>query len=344
MGYIDFLGCISAFAVVMLHTNEVFHIFSYEAYWVTANAIECLMYFAVPVFLLISAATLLNYRERYSTKEFFIRRMHKTLIPFFVWSLAAMAAQYVYKGGGGVKTEGIADISLEMVFNGIFNFRFLSIYSFFGYLFSMYLAVPVLSDISDKIKVFRYMAATGILLNSFVPLLCSLMGVEWGFVSFDICAGYMIYLPLGFLLSKEDFSKKNRIIIYVLGIIGLAVHSFGTYFLSVSEGSLEEVFKGYTNLPCILYSCAVFTFGRYAYPHLEKRFTRLPRWISVVSRYTFGVYLIHIYIVRILMMLTKADIYSLAWRLGSPFVVFPVSILIVWGVRKLPYGKRVFPA
>ena len=32
MGYIDFLGCISAFAVVMLHTNEVFHIFSYEAY------------------------------------------------------------------------------------------------------------------------------------------------------------------------------------------------------------------------------------------------------------------------------------------------------------------------
>ena len=84
MGYIDFLGCISAFAVVMLHTNEVFHIFSYEAYWVTANAIECLMYFAVPVFLLISAATLLNYRERYSTKEFFIRRMHKTLIPFFV--------------------------------------------------------------------------------------------------------------------------------------------------------------------------------------------------------------------------------------------------------------------
>lgn len=98
LGYIDLLGIISAFAVVVLHVNEVIHKFSYDSYWFSANIIECLMYFAVPVFLFISSGTLLDYRDRYSTKEFFKRRIHKTVIPFIFWSLCAMAAQIVLGG------------------------------------------------------------------------------------------------------------------------------------------------------------------------------------------------------------------------------------------------------
>lgn len=81
VNYITLLSVISAIAVVILHTNE-FWIFSTEKYWETANIIECVFYFAVPIFFMISGITLIDYRDRYDTKEFLKRRIKKTVIPF----------------------------------------------------------------------------------------------------------------------------------------------------------------------------------------------------------------------------------------------------------------------
>ena len=80
--YITLLNVLSAFAVVVLHTNNCFWTFSTERYWKTANIIESVMYFAVPVFFMITGATLIDYKERYSTKEYFKKRFWKTMFPF----------------------------------------------------------------------------------------------------------------------------------------------------------------------------------------------------------------------------------------------------------------------
>ena len=63
--YIYLLSVISACAVVFLHTNSIFWTFSYESYWFWTNITECIFYFAVPIFFMISGITLLNYNERY---------------------------------------------------------------------------------------------------------------------------------------------------------------------------------------------------------------------------------------------------------------------------------------
>lgn len=69
--YITFLSVISAIAVVFLHVDAAFWEYSTDAYWASANFIESIFYFAVPVFFMISGAMLVDYKERYSTKEFF---------------------------------------------------------------------------------------------------------------------------------------------------------------------------------------------------------------------------------------------------------------------------------
>lgn len=340
LGYIDLLGIISAFAVVVLHVNEVIHKFSYDSYWFSANIIECLMYFAVPVFLFISSGTLLDYRDRYSTKEFFKRRIHKTVIPFIFWSLCAMAAQIVL--GGYSRTSNITP---WYIIDGIINFKFLSIYSFFGYLFGIYFAIPVLSNLKDKITIFKYMATVGLLINCIVPLVCDLAGVEYYFTTFELCFGYTIYIPLGYLLVNLEFIQKQRILIYVLGLMGLLLHTVGTYAFSLRDGKINEVFKGYTKLPGILYSIAVFVFIRYAYPHIVKRFKKLPDVLRKISLYTFGIYLVHIYIIRAIKIVFEPDIYSLGYRIVVPFIVFPISILVVWVIRKIPkIGKIILPS
>ena len=69
--YISVLAVLSTFAVVFLHSNGCFWAFSKSRYWLTANIIESVFYFAVPIFFMISGATLINYKERYDTKTFF---------------------------------------------------------------------------------------------------------------------------------------------------------------------------------------------------------------------------------------------------------------------------------
>lgn len=80
--YIQNLMVISTLAVLFLHMNRVFWSFSYEPYWISADLIESISYFAVPVFFMISGVTLMDYRKRYTTREFFQKRLKKTVLPF----------------------------------------------------------------------------------------------------------------------------------------------------------------------------------------------------------------------------------------------------------------------
>ena len=94
--YITVLNVISALSVVGLHTNGCFWEFSKERWWFTANIIESVLYFAVPVFFMITGATLLDYTKRCDTKTFFTRRLKKTVIPFVFWSLVALLFQIYF--------------------------------------------------------------------------------------------------------------------------------------------------------------------------------------------------------------------------------------------------------
>ena len=83
INYISLLNVVCAIAVVILHTNGVtFWKFNNNGIWAISNLIECIFYFAVPIFFMITGITLIDYRDRYSTKEFFKKRVKKTVIPF----------------------------------------------------------------------------------------------------------------------------------------------------------------------------------------------------------------------------------------------------------------------
>lgn len=85
--YIMLVNVLSMLAVVYMHVNNCFWTFSTERYWKSADVIESVMYFAVPCFFMISGANLMDYRKRYDTKTFLIKRTKKTIIPYIFWSL-----------------------------------------------------------------------------------------------------------------------------------------------------------------------------------------------------------------------------------------------------------------
>ena len=129
--YIFVLSVISSFAVVMMHVNGIFWTFSSESYWVTANFIECVCYFAVPVFFMISGANLIEYKKRYDTKTYLKKRIVKTLLPYLIWSMIGC----VYQIHLGYLT--VESLSIRTVINALINSEYVSVYWFFMPLFAV---------------------------------------------------------------------------------------------------------------------------------------------------------------------------------------------------------------
>lgn len=174
--YITCLNVVAMWAVVCLHTNGVFWQFSAQRYWFTANILESLFYVAVPIFFMITGATLVDYQDRYSTKEFFVRRAKKTVIPFLAWSLIGYALQ-LYRGETSPSLKGLV--------NGVLGTSIVGIYWFFPVLFCVYLTLPLFAAVArEKRKsVFTYLAVAGFVVNSLVPFILKVFSIDlrWPF-------------------------------------------------------------------------------------------------------------------------------------------------------------------
>jgi surface polysaccharide O-acyltransferase-like enzyme len=288
--YLSFLSILSSLAVVYLHFNEVF--WEHPTYfwtWFSANIIESTFYFAVPIFFMISGCTLIDYSARYTTTTFFTKRLKKVFIPFIIWSLVAFL--YVLC----VQPDTLQTLTTTAFLWGILDAKYMNIYWFFMPLFSIYLSIPILSAVNKKRTIFLYMLIVGLFFTSLVPFV---QGFEIRMLptglSFPICAGYLIYPILGYLLHTTNIQKKWRILIYILGLIGVLLHIFVTTFASPIGEPITMLIKGYTKVPTVLYACAIFLFAKEEMASfLELKFIK--KAIDYFKPVTFGIYLLHLY-------------------------------------------------
>ena len=88
LDYISFVKIISAYSVIILHTNP-FWDNNYKNYksWIFANFIEQFFIFGVPFFVLCIGATLVDFNEKYGLKEYFIIRFYKVVLPLLGWNI-----------------------------------------------------------------------------------------------------------------------------------------------------------------------------------------------------------------------------------------------------------------
>ncbi len=340
--YISLLSVIAAFSVVSLHTNGCFWQFSTERYWMTANIIESFYYFAVPVFFMISGATLLDYPKRYDTKTYFQKRIAKTLIPFLVWSLVGWGRLILSAWRAGREPDS-ALLTVTGIWNGIWDTTFVEIYWFFIPLFTCYFCIPLFAAVPEEKRktLFGYLIAGSFVLQSLFPFLNQIGGASLR-VPFhlDVAGGYLLYILLGYWLSTYELPKKYRQIIYALAIVGLATHIVGTYVLSMEAGRIIQTYKGYLNVPCILYSVGIFAFFKENGENILRKWGRV---FLPIKNFTFAIYLLHWFIMHRLIAVTHWDTHSIFWRLFGPFLIGAICIGIAYFVRKIPMIKRILP-
>ena len=334
--YLTVLSVLSTFSVVMLHTNGVFWEHPTGRLLVSSAWIESFFYYAVPVFFMISGCNLMDYSQRYSTKVFFQKRLVKTGIPFLGWSLVGLLYRVL---------DCYSDWNPLHILSNIFNSGYIAIYWFFPHLFAVYLCMPILTQIRDKQRVFRYASAVGFLFLSVLPFCATVLGISYNTALIPtVVNGYVLYAMLGYFLAQTELKPGQRTVIYALGLLGFLAQFLGTILLSTPE-TVDSTFKGYLNWPCVFQSSAVFVFVKYAcaYEKGKKPEQLVRRVVDWAAPRGLGIYLIHIYFVWELPDMLHFNNGSILWRTLGAAAVFAVSTFCVSLLQKIPFVRRFVP-
>ena len=138
VAYYDILNVVACISVVFLHSNKYFHTLEKDDWWWWRVLVEVVFFYAVPVFFMLSGATLIGYRERYTTRTFFKKRFLRTFIPFIFWSVIFYGIYIAIVGIEKVSLNGI----IQNLTTG--NIPYTN-YWFFIPLFLFYIFMPFLS-------------------------------------------------------------------------------------------------------------------------------------------------------------------------------------------------------
>ena len=338
----DIMNIAACIAVVFLHVNGAIWDFSYGRYWVTSLVIECVFFFAVPVFFMLSGATLMDYRQRYNTGIFFKRRFAKTLIPFLFWSFVSIP--WAIFSQHTLPIETLTD--WRSLIDVVINTKGLSIYWFFIPLFALYLCFPFLSSIPEKARTaaFGFAFVYAFISTSCLPLLFNILSIPYnGAITSPLNGGgYLMFVMLGYLLTHITLTKRQALFVYTLGAFGLLLRYIGTLTRSYAIGSIDQLFYGYSNFPSVVLAAAVFLwFWRkdWSFFSVSSRI----RILRTISGASFGVYLIHFYFLRFFVDFFALDMHSWEWRIFGVLLVYLVSLIAVLILKKIPLIKHIVP-
>lgn len=343
--YFDLLNIFACFAVVALHVNGAVHTFAKTRNWVSCMFIEALFYFAVPVFFMLTGATLMNYRKRYDTGAFFKKRIFKTFVPFIIWSIIGICWSIFYTKG-----MKISDINTPSKFiSAVINCKGMGIYWFFPALFSVYLTIPLFSLVDEdkrigKKGIFTYLILVYIVLNVLLPFVCRLTGIQWNSALNAVsCGGYVVWFLIGYLLANTDINKKFRILIYILGLLGFFMYFYLTVQNSFKTGRFDKTYAGYMNIPAIFMGTAVFVFFKYGKWNFIDKHEKAVRFVRNLSSASFGVYLIHYYLKDFSIRHFGIDPRSTLYRIVGTFIIYGLSVIIVRVIQKSPVIRKMVP-
>ncbi|MDO5539783.1 MAG: acyltransferase [Eubacteriales bacterium] len=341
--YYDILNICACFCVVALHCNGIVHSYSEGSAWKQALVVEVACYWAVPVFLMLSGATLIEYRCKYDTKTYIRKRIDRAVFPWLVWSGISLVWKTAVSHQISMESWSLANL-ISMLLNSKIETK----YWFFPSLFAVYMGIPFLApfaqDKKNK-KLLWYMALLAFITYSVMPVLCKAMGISWpSALGFPMASGVFLFPVLGYLLATNEISSGVRHASYVLAAASMLLRYFVTLVLSVQDGSTNKTLFGYIQFHSVFLACAVFLFFKHRdWESLLRKVKISERAIARISSCSLGIYLIHAFVMYYEKQLMDVWETGWKWRILGPFLTWAVSLCIVFCTKKIPGIRKLFP-
>ena len=215
------------------------------------------------------------------------------------------------------------------------------IYWFFIPLISLYCFIPVLSLLKDNRNILWYMAIFLFVTHSCLPLLFLSLGIKYNnSLSFPV-VGYVLFLILGYLFSTIELSRKQRMLIYFLGLISAFIRYAGTYYYSLEQGKIDKFLFSYIQFHSVLLALAVFVLVK----EVGKSVTsiKISNFLAVLSSCSLGIYLIHKLVVSYELKFLQITADNTYWRFIGAFLTYFLCLSVVLFVKRIPYLRFIFP-
>lgn len=341
--WLDSLRTLALLGVITIHISSPLVNMTWSKnmpYWWIGNIVDSAVRFAVPLFLMLSGATLLG--KEYSLGEFYKRRFSRVLIPFLFW----MVVYWIYRWAMLMPKQQPFDFHCIIQWaTGLFLKEGISKHFWYVYMIVfIYLFVPFLGKGLRKLN----MPVISNLLLLWVVITFALKSVPLNMYGWygeygSKLLGYFLYsgyLFLGYYLFKLPVnSAKVRFSTAVIFLISVLVSAVTTYFFSLKAHKLDLSMYSYLSVNTIIQSIAVFMCIKDV-SFKNKYTTGINRSIS---NYSYGIYLVHILVIGVLF---RNGIY---WNFTYPVISLPLMVVlvlicsfgIIFVLRKMPGGKYI---
>lgn len=342
--WLDSLRAIAILGVIIIHVSSPVVNMSYGKnmfHWWTGNIFDSMVRFSVPLFLMISGATLLS--KSYDLKTFYKKRFLRVFVPFLFWMLVYWVFRWC------TLPTSIRPVGFDNVINwgiAIFLKEGISKHLWYVYmLVVLYFFTPFIGMSVRKLRaemlVFLLLAWV-LICNISKNFPVDMYGWKGNlfpkFFTYFLYSGYMV---LGYYLHRWMITSKNiRLSAFLLYLLTVCASAFMAFYSSKFKGQLDLSIYGYFSLNTMVQACALFI----SLKGIEIQNTKLHRVQNLLSDYSYGIYLSHILVLGVFFNI------GIFWTMANPLLSIPAiviltltaSLLIVFALRKLPpFGKYI---
>ena len=338
--YLDILRIIACFFVIVNHTNT--YIFQHTEPSLTWFASITYFFFcktAVPLFVMITGALLLDREETYKKSAQRILRIFSVIILFSL-------LYYFEKKDWQISSFSLEDFIQKIYPENITN-AFWYLYLYIGIAAILPVLQRTVKYLGKRDFLYYFIITFGIV--NLIPVLgIFIKGVEISPLIFVVgFNSYLGMLLLGHYIEKyADIRKKHFVLSVVVFATSIAANVIATYYLylnrSANEGNYLQL-DDRTMTSIVLPSVCLFCAAKYICSHI-KISDCAGLCIHTISRLTFGIYLLSDWLL-IKMNYIYSKLYSMTHPLLAvviyEIIIFISGALITGVLKKLPVIKKL---
>lgn len=304
--HLDYSRVFASIAIILLHVtaNNMPDVEFAGTEWNIYNVCNSASRWGVPVFVMMSGALFLP--REIPTKTLYKKYIFRMAIAYVVWSafyaIFDPLGKFIFKDDYQISFVEI----IGNFISGAVHLWFLPM------IIGLYMCIPLIKQLTKSDNLIKYFLVLSFvfcfirtqtelvstsLLSGNVALIFANVNTLFKNSHMDLVFGFTSYFILGFYLNKTEINKKKRLLLYILGVIGLVLTVTLNLLASKTAGKSTETFYSVNSINVLLMSIAIFVWFKYNVKGNDK-FNKI---IIKLSKYSFGAFLVHIFILQVLL-------------------------------------------
>lgn len=344
--WLDLLRLLAIIGVLFIHVSgPALYSSSPNSYsWWTAALYDSISRPAVPLFIMVSGALLLNTQKVETLTVFFKKRILKLVIPLLAWSFIytfciAFHSHQPFNLAAAIKLTIAGPVMYHLGFMYI--------------IVGLYLITPIIQSYASNATLTNKLYFLGLwfFVNSMQMVFENFFHMHIG-VQFSMVTGFVGYYLAGNIIYNYrifEINKNTQKFLALIFVSMLMITMCGTYLLTIQKGGLNEFFYEYLSPNVVIMAFCIFVLVKNAGPALSELARKYPVLTIVLEyfrRITFGVYFAHVLVLGIFYSKLHFKLIPSMPLLEIPFLVV-LSLLTTAGLvsflRKVPLLKWLAP-